>query len=119
MRYLLVMHMDPTAWESLSEAQRQAVYSGHEQLQAATRATGELVRTEALGDPGQSRVVRVRNGDVAETDGPFQAGPSFVCGYYVVDCTTPERAAELAAQVPEASFSAIEVRPIVFASGDR
>ncbi len=119
MRYLLVMHMDPAAWESLSEADRQAVYAGHDRLQAATRASGEFVRTEALADPGQSRVVRVRDGVAAETAGPLETGRTFMCGYYVVDCASPERAAELAAQVPEASFAAIEVRPIAFASGDR
>ncbi len=119
MRYLLVMHMDPAAWDSLSEAERQAVYAGHERLQAATRASGEFVRTEALADPSQSRVVRMRDGAARETAGPLDPGQTFMCGYYVVDCPTLERAIELAAQVPEATFSAIEVRPILFASGDR
>jgi hypothetical protein len=64
-------------------------------------------------------VVRVRDGAAGEAVGPLEAGQTFVCGYYVVDCATPERAVELAAQVPEATFSAIEVRPILFASGDQ
>ncbi len=119
MRYLLVMHMDPVAWDALSEAERQEIYAGHARLQAATRETGEFVRTEALADPSQSRVVRVRDGSADETTGALEAGQTFICGYYVVDCATPDRAAELAAQVPEATFSAIEVRPILFASGDR
>jgi hypothetical protein len=119
MRYLVLMHMDPAAWEAMSEDARQAVYAGHEALQAATRSSGEFVRTEALAEPAQSRVIRVRDGAVAETPGPQDAGETFVCGYYVFDCDSPRRAAELAAQVPEAAFAAVEVRPVVFASDDR
>ena len=53
----------------------------------------------------------------AVTDGPYLESKEFLAGYYVVDCATPERAEELAAQIPDAELTAIEVRPVMNAGG--
>ena len=41
----------------------------------------------------------------------------FLAGYYAVDCETLERAQELAAMIPDAALTAIEVRPVMADSG--
>jgi hypothetical protein len=61
--------------------------------------------------------VRVRDGVPAVTDGPYVEAKEFLAGYYVVECETAERAGELAAQIPDARYTAIEVRPVMDAGG--
>jgi hypothetical protein len=52
------------------------------------------------------------------TDGPYVEAKEFLAGYYVVDCDRVERANELAARIPDARFTAIEVRPIMDVGGE-
>ena len=81
------------------------------------KSTGELVLTQALAEPAESAVVRVRDGRPVVTDGPYVEAKEFLAGYYVVDVESRERALELAAMVPDAAVNAMEVRPIVFSAG--
>lgn len=116
-KYLLMIYMNPQIWESLSEADQQAVFGGHDELIKLTTGTGELVRTDALADPSQSAVVRVRDGAVAVTDGPYVESKEFLAGYYLVDVDSRERAVELAAMIPDAGFHMIEIRPLMHEGG--
>lgn len=117
MKYLLLIHMNPTLFESLSEEDRNAVFGGHDALVRLTRESGELVGFAALADPSNTATVRVRGGVPAVTDGPYVEAKEFLAGYYVVDCETRERAVELAAMIPDAQYTAIEVRPVMESSG--
>jgi len=81
-------------------------------LMAELRRSGELVSTEALADPSQTRTVRVENGVPVVTDGPLAEAKEHFGGYLVVDCASLERATEIAVRWPSARFSPLEVRPI-------
>jgi hypothetical protein len=116
-KYLLMIYMNPQIWESLSEEDHNAVFAGHDELIKLTTQSGELVRTDALADPSQSAVVRVRGGVPAVTDGPYLEAKEFLAGYYLVDCDTRDRAIELAAMIPDAGFHMIEVRPLMHEGG--
>jgi hypothetical protein len=64
---------------------------------------GELVGAEGLASPGDARVVRAGAGGAPEvTDGPFAEAKEFLAGYWIVDCETPQRAYEIAAQASAA-----------------
>lgn len=117
MKYMLVMNLNPKQFESLTEEQREEIFRGHEELIETITKSGEMVTTIALADPSQTVTVRVRDGRTVGTDGPFQASEEFVCGYYVVDCESRERAVELAALIPDARHTAVEVRPIMYDGG--
>lgn len=117
MKYLLMIHMNPTIFETLSEEERDAMFSAHEAFQQPIRESGELLGFAALADPSNSRTVRVRGGVPAVTDGPYVETKEFLAGYYAVDCESLERAVELAAQIPDAQYTAIEVRPVMDEAG--
>lgn len=117
MKYMLMIYMNPETWESLTEEQRNGVFSGHGEFIKTITESGEMVGTEALSDPSNSAIVRVRDGVPAVTDGPYVEAKEFFCGYYVVDCETRERAIELAALVPDAKYTAMEVRPLMNQGG--
>jgi hypothetical protein len=116
-KYLLMIYMNPEVFEGLTEEEKNAVFSAHDRFAALTKESGEMVGFAALADPSQSSTVRVREGAPAVTDGPYVESKEFLAGYYVVDCETVERAAELGAMIPDAQYTAIEVRPVMNASG--
>ena len=74
----------------------------HRVLSEELKANGELVDGIGL-TTANARVVRVDDGVVAVTDGPFTEAKEVLAGYYVVDCSL-ERATEIAARLPEAPY---------------
>ena len=78
------------------EMGRRGVLQGGERLRPTTDAT----------------TVRVRDGEVLTSDGPFAETKEQIGGYYVVDCKDLDEAIEIAAKIPGARDGSIEVRPI-------
>jgi hypothetical protein len=117
MKYLLLIYLNPTTWESLTEEERNDVMTGHAEYQKILTETGEMVVTHALAEPAKSSTVRIRDGVVTETDGPYAESKEYMAGYYIVDCASHARANEVAAMMPDARFSVVEVRPIIFSAG--
>ncbi|MFF2964844.1 YciI family protein [Streptomyces sp. NPDC057963] len=119
MKFLLIMHINPAIMEELTETERQEIMEGHGEFMKTLRESGEMISTEALADPSQSSVVRVRDGVPVVTDGPYLEAKEFLGGYYLVDVASRDRALELAAMIPDARFNGlgIEVRQVIFSGG--
>ena len=79
--------------------------------------SGEFIGGRALADPATSKVVRVRDGVPATTDGPFAESKEQLAGYYVLDVENIDRAVEIAARDPASRLWAIEVRPVMNEAG--
>ena len=67
---------------------------------------------ERLRPTTDATTVRVNNGDVVTSDGPFAETKEQIGGFFLVDCKNLDEAIELAAKLPGARFGCIEVRPI-------
>lgn len=117
MKYLILMQVDPTVLEQLSDEQQKQIGEGHAAFMAAAKERGEFIATQALADPSQSKVVRSTGGRPEVTDGPFVESKEFMGGFYLLDVEDEARAVELAKQIPDASIPglALEVRPVMFA----
>jgi hypothetical protein len=114
MKFLLVMHLDPQLLDSLPAQDRDALFAGQDQFMKEITASGEMAGTIAVADPSRSVTVRMRDGAAVTADGPAVSAMPYVCGYYVVDCASKQRAIELAARIPDAKYTPVEVRPVVF-----
>ena len=119
MKFLLVLHNNPAVLGALGPDEQQKLMTGHAAFIEATQKSGELIVTQALADPSQSAVVRVRNGVPVVSDGPYLEAKEFLGGYYLIDVADRDRALELAGQIPDASIDGlgVEVRPIMFEAG--
>jgi hypothetical protein len=119
MKFLLLLHNNPAVLSTLTEEQRTALMEGHGDFIKAIQDSGELIVTQALADPSNTAVVRVRDGVPAVTDGPYLEAKEFLGGYYLVDCADRDRALELAAMIPDAGIEglAVEVRAVMFSAG--
>ena len=100
MKFLLIMHINPAVWDALTEEERTEVGDGHGEFMETITKSGEMITTQALADPSQSAVVRVRDGQPVVTDGPYLEAKEYLGGFYLIDCESRERALELAAHDP-------------------
>jgi hypothetical protein len=117
MKYMLLIHNNPSAYESWPEEERRALFAEVDAIMAELRNSGELIGGEALADQAITKTVRVRSGVLMTTDGPFAEAKEQFAGYLTVDCETVERAVEIAARWPDARYFAMEVRPVMHTSG--
>ncbi|MEV0801908.1 YciI family protein [Kribbella sp. NPDC050281] len=122
MKYLLLIHSNPITWahpsflhteegRALPKKARDALAAQLENLLNELDKSGELINAVPLEPPASTKVVRVRKGVRATTDGPYSEAKEQLAGVFLVDVDTPERAEEIAATIPEAEFYAVEVRP--------
>lgn len=119
MKFLLLMHLNPAVWESLTADERTEIMNGHGEFIDVITKSGELITTQGLADPSQSAVVRVRDGQPVVTDGPYLEAKEYLGGFYLIDCESRERALELAAMIPDAKVEGmgIEVRQVMYSDG--
>jgi len=116
MKYLIMVLSNPesaAALRSLSEQEGREFGRRHRALSEALADSGELVVSEGLDDQANAVRVRLRDGETMTTDGPFAEVKEQLAGFYLVECESLERAVELAAQVPDAAFTDVEVRPVL------
>src|ERR1043165_6518056 len=76
------------------------------------RKSGHCIAPEALQPVSTATTVRVRNGKVSVTDGPFAETLEFLAGFYMIEARDLNEAIQVAAKIPPASVGCIEVRPV-------
>ncbi|MEA2295850.1 MAG: hypothetical protein QOE86_3489 [Solirubrobacteraceae bacterium] len=116
MKYMLLIHQGTTptprteSWNTLSEAEQQAVYADYQALNQTAGVTPGV----QMQDPETATTVRVQDGKTLTTDGPFAEIKEAIGGYLFFEADDLDAAIELAARIPAARMGgAIEVRPIV------
>lgn len=116
MRFLVLIWSNPESrelWARFGADEQMAGLDAYRELDAELAATGELVAAHPLADAAQARRVRVHEGAVSTTDGPYAEVKEHLAGFYLVECASQERAIEIAARIPEAEFGLVEVRPTI------
>ena len=76
------------------------------------RRSGHLLLTNALQSGRTAATLRVRNGKVSVTDGPFIETKEQLGGFFLIEAASLDEAIQVAAGWPGARFGDIEVRPI-------
>ena len=79
---------------------------------AEVRAAGAWVFTSALHDATTATVVRVRDGDVLMTDGPFTEGKEHIGGFTIIEAPDLDAALGWSRGLAAATGLPIEVRPM-------
>jgi hypothetical protein len=76
------------------------------------RASGHCVASEALQPVETATTLRVRNGKLSVSDGPFAETKEQLAGFYLVDARDLNEAIQMASKIPPARVGSIEVRPV-------
>jgi hypothetical protein len=66
-----------------------------------------------LEEPATAKTVRVRNGETLVTDGPFAETKEQVGGFFLLECEDLDQAIAIAAKIPVAERSSVELRPVI------
>ena len=112
MRYACLVYFDPKAMFGQSP-EANAVLAETGPYNAALTAEGHRLSGEALVLPDEATTVRVRNGKMSATDGPFMETKEVLGGFIMIEARDIDEAVQLAARNPMARLGSIEVRPVV------
>ena len=112
MRYLLMICTDEQWYASLSPEQLASFTAEYGKWMEEVGQRGALQGGERLRPTTDATTVRVRDGEVLTSDGPFAETKEQVGGYFVVDAKDLDDAIDLASKIPAARHGSIEVRPI-------
>jgi hypothetical protein len=75
-------------------------------------ASGQCIASEALEPVAAATTVRIRNGRVSVSDGPFAETKETLAGFYLIEARDLNEAIQIAAKIPPAKVGSVEVRPI-------
>ncbi|MET9413587.1 YciI family protein [Streptomyces klenkii] len=113
MKYLLLIYGNDEKWASIPDGVRDKAIAKQDAWNTRYRASGELLAAYGLGGESESSLVRNKDGAPFSTDGPYLEAKEFVCSLYVLEVESAERAREIAADMPWASESPVEMWPIL------
>jgi hypothetical protein len=105
MKYLCLVYIDEKRLDELPD-------EDCVEYDTAIRKSGHCVASEALQPVQTATTVRVRNGRVSVTDGPFAETKEQLAGFYLIEARDLNEAIQIAAKIPPARVGSIEVRPI-------
>jgi hypothetical protein len=113
MQYLCLIYDDEKSWQKFSQAEAQQIMGEFHAYTESIKKSGHYVGGNALQPTQTATTVRVRQGKVATTDGPFAETKEQLGGYYLVEARDLNEAIQVAARIPGARLGCIEVRPIM------
>jgi hypothetical protein len=111
-KYMLMICRDEPAWGRLPLSEQQQIYAETLALAEELTARGQYLGGSPLHPSSSATSVRVRNGKPLVTDGPFAETREQLGGYMLIDVENLDEAIAIAARVPLARTSTVEVRPV-------
>jgi hypothetical protein len=112
MRYTLLICTEEKLFESMTEQEGNEMMAAYGAFSEEMEKRGVLEGGARLYPTPSATSVRVRDGEVITSDGPFAETKEQVGGYFVVNCKDIDEAIEIASKIPGAAHGVVEVRPI-------
>jgi hypothetical protein len=113
MKYLCLIYESERQWESMPKDQADAIFGEYFAFTDGIKKSGHHLGGEALQPTQSATTVRVRNGKLSTTDGPFAETKEQLGGFYLIQANDLNDAIQVASRIPGARFGSIEVRPVV------
>jgi hypothetical protein len=113
MKYLLMCCHEEKKMDAMSKSECDAIMDETSAYCDALQSSGHLIVAEPL-EPVQTAVtVRVRNGKLSVTDGPFAETKEQVGGFFLINARDLNEAVQVASKFPSVRFGSMEVRPVM------
>ncbi len=113
MRYLCLIYDNEKAWETMPKDEADAVFGEYFAFAEGIKQSGQHLGGEALQPVATATTVRIRNGKVSTTDGPFAETKEQLGGYYLINARDLNDAIQVAAKIPSARYGSVEIRPVM------
>ena len=112
MKYLCLVYQEEKQEANVPRDQIEQAKKDYWAFAEDIKKSGHYIGSNGLQHTDAATTVRMRNGKLSTTDGPFAETKEQLGGYYLVEAKDLDEALELAARIPSVRWGAIEVRPI-------
>jgi hypothetical protein len=112
MKYLCLIYDDEKIFENMPKSEFDALMGEYFAFTDAIKKSGHYLAGEALKPVNTATTVRVRNGRMSTTDGPFAETKEQLGGFYMIEARDLNDALQVASRIPSARLGSIEVRPV-------
>lgn len=113
MKYLCLIYDEEKKLSAMSQAESDTFMGEYFAFTEDIRKSGHLVHGEALHPVASATTIRVRNGKLGTTDGPFAESKEQLGGFYLIEAQDLNEAIRVASRIPSAKIGSAEVRPVV------
>jgi|SRR5579871_2255950 len=113
MRYACLVYVDGDAMAALSKEEGVKLADQSIDYDLEMKRSGHLALAQPLQPPTTAVTIRVRDGRLSSTDGPFAETKEFLGGFFLIEARDLSQAIELAAASPMARMGSIEIRPFL------
>jgi hypothetical protein len=112
MKYLCLIYDEEKTFGAMSKGEIDAVMAEYGAFTESIKKGGQYIGGYQLASVSDATTVRVRNGKVSSTDGPFAETKEQLGGYYLIEARDLNEAIQIASRIPSAKFGSVEVRPL-------
>ena len=112
MKYLCLLYADETGYPRLPKAEADQWMARFAAFTDEIKKSGHFVASNRLQPTHAATTVRVRDGKLSATDGPFMETKEQLGGYYLIEARDLNDAIQVAGKIPGALYGSVEVRPI-------
>jgi hypothetical protein len=112
MKFMLLIYNDDTLLDSLPSDQPDAMMRECLAHADELKSTGHLIESRMLEEADKAKSVRIRNGRMTATDGPFAEAKEVLGGFNLIEAENMEEAVRIAAEFPWVRTGCVEVRPV-------
>lgn len=113
MKYLCLVYFEPEALSALSPGEDAALTRESLAYDQELERRGQLILAHALQPVSSATTVRVRNGKLSASDGPFAETKEILGGFILIKARDLNEAINAASGIPLAKLGSIEIRPIM------
>lgn len=113
MKYLCLVCFEPKIWDTIAKDESEQIDRESSAYNEELQKRGNHIAAQALQPVDTAVTVRVRNGKVSVTDGPFAETKEVVGGFLLIHARDLNEAIQIASKIPVARLGSIEVRPVL------
>jgi hypothetical protein len=113
MKYLCLIYDEEKKLATMPASEGEAFMAEYFGFTEGIKQSGHYLGGNALQPVQTATTVRVRNGKMSTTDGPFAETQEQLGGYYLIEARDLDEAIQVAAKIPSSRIGSIEVRPIM------
>ncbi|MCI0410146.1 MAG: YciI family protein [Acidobacteria bacterium] len=113
MKYLCQVYLEERKLDALSKSELDALIDESLAYDEVLRKSGHYLVSEALQPVETATTVRIRNGKLSITDGPFAETKEQLGGFILIKARDLNEAIQVASRIPPARLGSVEVRPVM------
>jgi hypothetical protein len=113
MKYLCLIYDEEKKMEKMSKEEGDKFMGEYFAFTDGIKKSGQHVSSEALQPVSTATTIRMRNGKLSTTDGPFAETKEQLGGFYLVEAKDLNEAIQIGSRIPSVKTGSIEIRPVI------